>query len=330
MALHSWTWLVPKIPGEMQGRSLVPVLKNNCEAVSGWRDAIYYAYYENAAVHAVPVHDGVRTEQYKLMYFPRTREWNLFDLESDPQEMTSVHKDPGYAGILAGLQKRYRDLRQLYDVNSATIPATRGDEKRWRERNASMTQLAKKAKPRIVFLGDSITQGWEGRGKAVWNDFYAKRDAVNLGIGGDRTEHIIWRLTHGNLGKMQPELVVLMIGTNNTGHFMQSPDEVADGVAEILSILKERLPKTKVVLQAIFPRGKTPFDEARLNNVAINERIRSFADSDTVHYLDIGDVFLQADGSISPDVMPDYLHLSETGYRMWADALEPTLQSLGL
>ncbi|MEM9367933.1 MAG: sulfatase/phosphatase domain-containing protein [Planctomycetota bacterium] len=319
-----------EIPQEMQGRSLVPVFRNGCEAVSGWRDAIYYAYYENAAVHAVPVHDGVRTEQYKLMYFPRTREWNLFDLSSDPQELNSVHQDPGYAVILAGLQKRYRDLRQFYDVNTATIPATRGDERRWRERDAAMTQGAKKAKPRLVFLGDSITQGWEGRGKNVWNDFYSSRDAFNLGIGGDRTEHIIWRLTHGNLGKMKPEVVVLMIGTNNTGHFMQSPDQVASGVETILAILKERLPNTKVVLQAIFPRGQTSFDEARLNNVAINERIRRFADGDTVHYLDIGDVFLQDDGSISPEIMPDYLHLNEAGYRMWAEALEPTLQTLGL
>ena len=217
------------VPAEMQGRSMVPVLKNDCQPTADWRDAIYYAYYENAAVHNVPVHDGVRTERYKAMFYPRTREWNLFDLETDPQEMTSLHADPKYADILRGLQQQYDDLRDFYDVNTAVIPATRGDEQRWRERNAAITKNARQSGPkvRLAFIGDSITQGWEGRGKDVWNEFYGDRDAINLGIGGDRTEHIIWRLTHGNFDKLKPEVAVLMIGTNNTGHFMQDPSEVA-------------------------------------------------------------------------------------------------------
>ena len=84
----------------MQGRSLVPVIDNHGQPTADWRDAIYYAYYENAAVHAVPVHDGVRTDRYKLMFFPRSREWQLFDLQTDPQEMRSLHEDPAYAKIL--------------------------------------------------------------------------------------------------------------------------------------------------------------------------------------------------------------------------------------
>ncbi len=233
-----------KIPAQMQGRSMVPMLKNQGKPSASWRDAIYYAYYENAAVHNVPVHDGVRTDRYKLMFFPRSREWNLFDLETDPQEMKSVHADPQYADILKGMQKRYRDLREFYDVNTATIPATRGDEPRWRQRNAAMNQLAKKGNVDLAFIGDSITQGWQGRGKATWDKFYGDRKAINLGIGGDRTEHVIWRLTHGNLGKIQPKVAVLMIGTNNTGHSMQDPSEVAAGVQKILDILSERLPNT--------------------------------------------------------------------------------------
>ncbi|MGB7344224.1 MAG: sulfatase/phosphatase domain-containing protein [Pirellulaceae bacterium] len=319
-----------EVPAEMQGRSMVPMLKNQGKPSASWRDAIYYAYYENAAVHNVPVHDGVRTDRYKLMFFPRSREWNLFDLETDPQEMKSVHADPNYADVLAGMQKRYRDLRQFYDVNSAMIPATRGDEPNWRQRDASMTKLARNGEFDLAFIGDSITQGWEGRGKSTWDKFYGDRKAINLGIGGDRTEHVIWRLTHGNLGKIKPKVAVLMIGTNNTGHFKQDPSEVAAGVKKILDILAERLPETKVVLHGIFPRGTGTLDEMRLNNIAINQQIRRFADGDRVQYLEIGDQFVEPDGTISKAIMPDLLHLSAQGYERWANALEPKLKELGL
>jgi arylsulfatase A-like enzyme/lysophospholipase L1-like esterase len=319
-----------KVPAEMQGRSMVPMLRRQGRPSATWRDAIYYAYYENAAVHNVPVHDGVRTERYKLMFFPRTREWNLFDLEKDPREMNSVHGDPAYGEILVGLQKRYQDLRQFYGVNSATIPATRGDEERWRKRDAAITANAKQENVDLAFIGDSITQGWEGRGKEVWEKQYADRKAINLGIGGDRTEHVIWRLTHGNLGKIKPKVAVLMIGTNNTGHFDQDPDEVAAGVERILEILAERLPDTKVILHGIFPRGPNRFDPKRLNNIAINQRIRRFADGDRVQFLEVGDQFLEPDGTISKQIMPDLLHLSSEGYQRWAEALEPKLKELGL
>ena len=318
------------VPEEMQGRSLKPLLLNQGQPSANWRDAIYYAYYENAAVHNVPLHDGVRTDRYKLMYFPRTREWNLFDLEADPNELTSVHADSNYASVLSSMQRRYRDLRSFYDVNSALIPSTKGDEEWWKKRDAQLTANARKGNARLAFIGDSITQGWEGRGKKVWEEYYAPRTAINLGISGDRTEHVIWRLTHGNLGKIKPEVAVVMIGTNNTGHTMQDPAEVAEGVKEILNILQQRLPQTKVILHGIFPRGENSLDEKRLNNIAINQRIRRFADGERVHFLEIGDQFLNADGTISRDIMPDLLHLSEEGYSLWAQALEPTLMELGL
>ena len=324
-----------KIPAEMQGRSIVPLLNSdsfqkNGKPPASWRDAIYYAYYENAAVHNVPVHDGVRNDQYKLMFFPRSREWNLFDLPKDPQELKSVHDDPAYAEVLAGMQKRYRDLRQFYQVNSAIIPATRGDEPGWRDRDAAITKKAQQGDVDLAFIGDSITHGWEGRGKDVWEKYYSERKAINLGIGGDRTEHVIWRLTHGNLGKIQPKVAVMMIGTNNTGHFTQDPAEVAQGVKRILEILAQRLPDTKVILHGIFPRGPNKLDEKRLNNVAINQFIRRFDDGDRVHFMEIGDQFLEPDGSISTEIMPDRLHLSSEGYERWAKTLEPKLKELGL
>ena len=319
-----------EIPDPIQGRSLVSLLKNQGQPSEDWRDAIYYAYYENAAVHNVPVHDGVRTERYKLMFFPRTRSWNLFDLEKDPLELTSVHADPSYAAVLAGLQKRYHDLREWYDVNSATIPATRGDQAWWRDRFNSQIARARQGDVDLAFIGDSITQGWEGAGKKIWEQRFADRKPINLGIGGDRTEHVIWRLEKGGLNPLSPKAAVVMIGTNNTGAFMQDPAEVAEGIRVIVEDLKSKWPKTSIVLHGIFPRGEDRFDLKRLNNIAINDRIRRLADGDRVRFLEIGDEFLEADGTISDKIMPDKLHLSEEGYRRWAAALEPTLKELGL
>ena len=279
------------VPQEMQGRSMVEMFANKGRPTASWRDAVYYAYYENASVHNVPVHDGVRTERYKLMFFPRSREWNLFDLREDPHELTSCHDDSRYTQILNGLKKRYVDIRNFYKVNSAVIPATRGDELGWKDRDRQLTENAKKDDIDLAFIGDSITQGWEGRGKKVWQKYYGDRRTINLGIGGDRTEHVIWRLMHGNLTSIKPKVAVLLVGTNNTGHLMQKPQEVAAGIKHILEILEQKIPETKVLMLGIFPRGRTHFDEKRLNNIAINQMIRRFADGKRVHYADIGEVF---------------------------------------
>ena len=318
------------IPPEMQGRSLLPVLQDAGDPPSDWRDAIYYAYYENAAVHAVPIHDGVRSERYKLMFFPRGRQWQLFDLQEDPQELKSVHADPEYAQVLAGMQQRYRELRKFYDANWAAIPQTRGDEAWWRQRNQAKNAQARAGNVELAFIGDSITQGWEGAGKAIWAARYGDRKPINLGFGGDRTEHVIFRLQNGNLRNIQPKVAVLMIGTNNTGHQMQEPAEVAAGVEKILEILQQKTPQTQVLLLGVFPRGQQPLDAKRLNNVAINQRIRRLHDGERIHYLDIGKAFLEDDGTLSPKIMPDALHLNEEGYRRWADAIEPMLQQLGV
>ncbi|MBL8890380.1 MAG: sulfatase-like hydrolase/transferase [Planctomycetaceae bacterium] len=317
-----------EVPAQVQGRSLLPVFEAQGAVPAGWRDAIYYAYYENDSVHEVAVHDGVRTDRYKLMFFQRTNEWNLFDLEHDPQEMNSVHDDPQYQAILKGLQQRYRDLRKFYQVNSAVIPVTRGDEAWWKQRDREKTAQGKQQAHELVFIGDSITQGWEGAGKAMWDKYFAHAPALNLGFSGDRTEHVLWRLKRGQMGISKPRAAVIMIGTNNTGHRMQAPEETAAGVREIITNVRQHSPDTKIVLLGVFPRGETPFDPMRLNNVAINQYLSTFADDETVFYRDLSGIFLQEDGTLSRDIMPDLLHLNEAGYQRWAEALVPILQEL--
>lgn len=180
--------------------------------------------------------------------------------------------------------------------------------------------------PEVVFIGDSITQGWENEGRAVWQRHFARHHALALGFGGDRTENVLWRLQQGEVDGLTPKVVVLMIGTNNSG--MRSPESTAAGVRHMLDQIRQRLPSSKVLLLAIFPRGEKPDDYLRGVNDRVNKLIAGYADGRSVHYLDINAALLNPDGSLSKDVMPDLLHLSEKGYAIWHRAMAPTLQTL--
>ena len=199
-------------------------------------------------------------------------------------------------------------------------------DKGWMNRHESMNARVAKGNVDLVFIGDSITQGWEGAGKEVWKEFYGERNAVNLGIGGDRTQHVIWRLDNGNLEGIQPKLAVIMIGTNNSNS--NKPQEIADGIEVILEQLKSKTPDTKVLLLGIFPRGATPEVPQRVVNRETNELIAKFADGQRVHYLDISDKFLEDDGTLSKEIMPDLLHLNQKSYRIWAESIEPKVAEL--
>ena len=319
-----------EIPGDMQGHSLVPVFRASGQAPEDWREAVYYRYY-GERTHHVAAHDGIRTRTQKLIYFPGTKEYNLFDLEKDPQEMTSVHADPAYTGDLDRLKSRLTELRRRYRAHSALIPEDRNQQGWWAKRHQEKNKLAQQNKHDLLFIGDSITQAWEGPGKQVWEKYYGHRKALNLGFSGDRTEHVLWRLNNGNLrGQQKAKVAVLMIGTNNTGHKDQDPYETAEGIERILSVLRARCPETKVLLLGVFPRGANPTDHKRLLNVSINTLLARMADGERVHFLDLSDTFLQPDGSLPVEIMPDYLHLKEQGYEMWAEAIEPKLVELGL
>jgi beta-glucosidase len=179
--------------------------------------------------------------------------------------------------------------------------------------------------PDVVFIGDSITQGWENEGRAVWQRHFA-RHALALGFGGDRTENVLWRLEQGEVDGISPKVAVLMIGTNNAG--LRGPESTAAGVKHLLDQIRQRLPSTKVLLLAIFPRGEKPDDYLRGVNERVNKLIAGYADGRSVQYLDINASLLNPDGSLSRDVMPDLLHPSEKGYAIWQRAMAPTLQTL--
>ncbi len=202
----------------------------------------------------------------------------------------------------------------------------------WAKRHATVTKLTAERQASLVFIGDSITQMFGGAphdrsqpGKAVWEKFYARRNATNLGFGYDYLENTLWRLRHGELDGAKAKVIVLHIGTNNAGK--NTPEEIAAGVRAILDEIQQRQPRAHVVLMAIFPRGAKP-DAMRAKLDTTNRLLAQFAAAGRVTFLDIGAKILQPDGSITREVMGDFLHPTAKGYEIWAESLEPILAKL--
>lgn len=213
-------------------------------------------------------------------------------------------------------------------AHSAVEPVAKPD-KWWQERHAAFNTnvAALGTKAQVIFIGDSITQGWEGEGKDVWAKYYAHRNAINLGIGGDRTQHVLWRLENGNLTGLKPKAAVVMIGTNNSNGEDNTPEQIVAGVRAIVNQLRAKLPGTKVLLVAIFPRSEN-FSVQRGKLAQINQVLQRVADGENVFWADFGHRFLNDDGTMPRELMPDYLHLSKRGYEIWAESIEAQLARL--
>jgi lysophospholipase L1-like esterase len=198
----------------------------------------------------------------------------------------------------------------------------------WMKQHEGFVAIAKKGDVDVLFLGDSITAGWRGKGKAVWDKAFGSMKPANFGIGGDRTEHVLWRIQNGELDGIKPKVAVLMIGTNNSA--TNSDQQITDGVTAIVKTIQQKSPTTKVLLLAVFPRGNNKtfeFDAKSENVMAVNKIIAKLDDGSKVKYLDIGSKFLK-DAKLSKEIMPDALHLSAEGYQIWADAITPTLTAM--
>ncbi|MFO0877762.1 MAG: GDSL-type esterase/lipase family protein [Gemmataceae bacterium] len=188
----------------------------------------------------------------------------------------------------------------------------------------------------VIFLGDSITHGWEGNAKA-WKEYFGAFKPVNLGIGGDQTGHVLWRITDGKeLENLNPKAAVIMIGTNNTGGY--TAEQIAGGIKAIVEELKKQKPNIKVLVLGVFPRGnrndadketKTiPAEKLNKKIAAINAIISKLDDGKQVFYKDIGKEFLNKDGGLPGEIMPDYLHLSGKGYAIWGKAIQGDIEKL--
>lgn len=236
---------------------------------------------------------------------------------------------------------------QMTPANTAIIPVTKLEEDsyNWWDRHREELRIKDSVDPEIVLIGNSITHFWGGvparkdvsgqprpsNGPIAWDSLFHDYRVLNLGFGWDRTQNALWRLDHGQLDGLHPRTVIVDIGTNNTSQTaharMNTAAEIAEGVQTVCLRIRSKLPNTKIILMAIFPREKDPDHPRRRLIVEANRILRDFATSHQLTFLDIGPQFLLANGQMRTDVTSDFCHPTEKGYAIWADALRPLLDN---
>jgi lysophospholipase L1-like esterase len=215
--------------------------------------------------------------------------------------------------------------QSLREYPTVPVPKSGPRAERFAQRHAENLARAKQGDVELLFLGDSITEGWRNAAD-VFEKHFGQWKTANFGIGGDHTQHVLWRVMNGELDGISPKVVVMLIGTNNTGTW-QPPDLIADGVARIVTTIREKSPNSRVLLLAIFPREKgRPEQCAKVP--LINQHLAKLQDGRNVRYLDLTEKFLDANGNIQAEIMPDALHLSAAGYQIWAEAMQPLLEEM--
>jgi beta-glucosidase len=203
----------------------------------------------------------------------------------------------------------------------ANQPAARDDN-----RHKSFVARAQQGNIDLLFVGDSITDWWARAGQPVWNEHFAPLNAANVGIAGDTTQGVLWRMQNGELEGFKAKLIVLMLGTNNINR--NPVDEIVDGNRLIIEEFRKRQPQAKVLLLGVFPRGADANTPLRATIREMNGKLAALADDRQVFFMDIGDSFLAPDGTLPADVMPDGLHPNEKGYQIWADAIAGRVKAL--
>ncbi|RYY04967.1 MAG: mucin-desulfating sulfatase [Gammaproteobacteria bacterium] len=214
---------------------------------------------------------------------------------------------------------------------SGTTPAPRTIEyswmsvDTWNKMQAEDVAVAEKGGVDLLFVGDSITAGWNWD---IWQKNFAQYNPANFGVGGDHTGNLLWRLQHGDKGNLKPKLVVLLIGVNNFGHLNETPAQVFDGIKAVVKTLRENYPKAKILVNGVFPFEESAASPKRAQVKEVNALVAKLDDHKHVFVKDYGALFLQADGSISKEIMGDFLHPTAKGYQIWVDAMLPDIQKL--
>jgi lysophospholipase L1-like esterase len=180
---------------------------------------------------------------------------------------------------------------------------------------------------RALFLGDSLTERFDLH---VWQQHMAPRGVLNSGVNGDRTEHLLWRLKHGNLAGPRPAGLVVLIGTNDltNGGSGRTPELAAEGIRANLLYLRQQLPNAPILLLLLLPRIAAPDAGLRRKTVAVKQLIASCGDNRTIVYADIGGVLLDPQGRLTPAIAPDQLHFSRAGYELLAPRLDALIDGI--
>lgn len=194
------------------------------------------------------------------------------------------------------------------------------------DRFAEKSGIVQNGEIDLVFLGDSITHGWDTTGKSVQEKHFGDLKLVNLGLGWNCTEHVLWELENIPADKIAPRAVMIMIGTNNIGNKQNTAEEVIAGNAAILKKVQALWPDAKILLLGVFPRGEQPTNPFRAIISDTNSGLAKLADNAHVFFLDLGPKFLDENGVLHAETAPDRLHLTPAGYEIWANSVEATLR----
>lgn len=259
------------------------------------------------------------------------------------QNPNDVHfGEPGYARLAERVAHVIEVAAPSSDQakNTAIVPVSKleTDGYGWEARHTAALEAKNRIKPEIVMVGDSITHFWGGepreakmgnRGEQAWKALFGERPVLNLGFGWDRTQNVLKRFELGELNGIDPKAVVVHIGTNNLAKTIycrdNTPAEIAEAIGVIVDKIQAKCPHAQVILMAIFPRGQSATDPKRAILADINQRIEPLGKKPKVTFLDITQKWLQPDGTISKEIMPDYLHPNEKGYTIWAEELKKVL-----
>lgn len=195
----------------------------------------------------------------------------------------------------------------------------------WRAQHERQLRLSNRASTPLIFLGDSITEGW---GVApAYREHFRKYSPLNLGIAGDTTQNVLWRVQHGALDGTSPKVVVLMIGVNNlAGGF--SAEDTADGVRAIVAAVEARVPAARVLLLSVLPIGQRPTNPVRTRIEQANLLLEGLAEPERVEVHDLSRLLLEPDGTITKSTLRDFVHPTASGFERLTRALEPLLEPL--
>ncbi|WP_195763887.1 GDSL-type esterase/lipase family protein [Pseudoduganella rivuli] len=196
---------------------------------------------------------------------------------------------------------------------------------RWQQFYLDHAARAAQGNIDVMFVGDSITEMWP---KPVWDATFGRFKPANFGIGGDHTGNLLWRLQTPAIAALTPKLVVLLIGVNNLNLCGESPEQVFGGIRAVVGKLRQQYPAARILLNAVLPAGELPDSAVRRRVTALNAMVATLGDNQAVFFHDYGARFVGADGRLSAQLQPDFLHLSEQGYRLWAEGLGPDIARL--
>jgi beta-glucosidase len=216
-------------------------------------------------------------------------------------------------------------LVSVVSAQSVALKPVPVNQKWWTDRFDGNVKTLEAGDVGLLMIGDSITHGWDGQ-KAQWDKYFGQYKPVNMGFGGDRTEHVLWRLDHYPLDKIQPKVAVIMIGTNNIGHGSSTPKDAADGIKAIVEKLQKTYPAIRIIVLNVFPRDEKPDGKLRAKVNEINSYLPALLKgTKNVTLFEIKG-FLDKDNVLPKNIMPDSLHPNAAGYTIWGDQISPLLK----